>query len=123
MTCPRRFMRGVATVYVYIRTYTYILLYCAGAEPTCARAYAQVLCDDLYLLLRGKRSLNWGEPERAPHKRYSYARILYYILYIIYFYYGTSVTRNYIPSIAMNVNAKYSIAHSQLQIYTHACMY
>ena len=40
---------------------------------------------------------NWGEPERAPHKRYSHARILYYILlYIIY--YGTSVTRNYILS-------------------------
>ena len=26
----------------------------------------------------------WGEPERAPHKRYSYARILYYIFLLWY---------------------------------------
>ena len=26
---------------------------------------------------------NWGEPERAPHERYSYARILYYILLLL----------------------------------------
>ena len=32
---------------------------------------------------------NWGEPEWAPHKRYSCARIIYY--------YGTSVTRNICP--------------------------
>ena len=42
---------------------------------------------------------NWGEPERAQHKRN---------------YYGTSVTRNYIPSKALwNINAKYCIAHSR----------
>ena len=55
------------------------LIYSSPTEPFSAQA-------------RPKQALHvtsiWGEPERAPHKRYSHARILY----------GTSVTRNYILS-------------------------
>ena len=48
------------------------------------------------LVSRSQTRVHWGEPERAPHERYSYARIIYYII-LYYYYYGTSVTRNYIP--------------------------
>ena len=49
----------------------------------------------------------WGEPERAPHKRYSYVRILYYILL---WYVGHA---KYMPSYgSMDISAKYAIAHS-----------
>ena len=37
----------------------------------------------------GVKGINWGEPERAPHKRFRCARILYVcyiVIYIIYIY-------------------------------------
>ena len=45
------------------------------------------------LVLRLLVTYNWGEPERAPHKRYSYI-----CANCIYIYYGTSVTRNICPA-------------------------
>ena len=51
----------------------------------------------------------WGEPERAPHKWYSCARILYY--HILLWYVGH--VKLYIPAmLSMDINAKYSIVHS-----------
>ena len=50
---------------------------------------------------------NWGEPERAPHKRYSCARIIYILLW----YVGHAKYMACISS--MDVNAKYCIAHSR----------
>ena len=49
---------------------------------------------------------NWGEPERAPHKRYSCARIIYYVLWYV------GHAKVYIQHGSMDINAKYSIAHS-----------
>ena len=37
----------------------------------------------------GRRSCNWGEPERAPHRRDKRSQSIYFV----YIYYGTSVTR------------------------------
>ena len=55
----------------------------------------------------GTPVINWGEPERAPHKRYSHAQILYYILYMV------RPSREIIyPVISTDINAKHSIAHS-----------
>ena len=52
---------------------------------------------------------NWGEPERAPHKRYSCARIVYYIILLWYVCHA-----KYMPSMhgSMDISVKYSIAHS-----------
>ena len=37
---------------------------------------------------------NWGEPERAPHRRVERSQSIYYYYYYYYYhYYGTYVTR------------------------------
>ena len=52
---------------------------------------------------------NWGETERAPHKQYSCARMIYY--YFILLWYVRHV-KLYTQHGSMSINAKYSIAHS-----------
>ena len=63
--------------------------------------------------LYGVQNYCWGEPERAPHKRYSYAQIVYIYIYILSWYIGHT---KYMPSMAlyMYISAKYSIVHSHV---------
>ena len=42
---------------------------------------------------------NWGEPERAPHKRYSCARIVYILLLLLLLWYVGHA--KYMPSMAL----------------------
>ena len=37
--------------------------------------------------------LNWGEPERAPHRRYNWTKSYMYYYYYYYYHYRTTVTR------------------------------
>ena len=54
-------------------------------------------------------TINWGEPERAPHKRYSCARIVY--IYILSWYIRHAKFMTCMHG-SMDINAKYSFAHS-----------
>ena len=56
----------------------------------------------------------WGEPERAPHKWYSCAQMIHYyiIYYILLWYVGHA--KLYPQHGSMNINAKYSIVHSNV---------
>ena len=49
---------------------------------------------------------NWGETERAPHKWYSCARMIYFILWYV------RHAKLYTQHGSMSINVKYSIAHS-----------
>ena len=58
---------------------------------------------------------NWGEPERAPHKRYSCAQIIYYILWYV------GHAKLYPQYGSMDISAKYSISHSHA--WATGCIY
>ena len=59
----------------------------------------------------------WGEPERAPHKRYSCARIIYYILLLLLLLWYVGHAKLYPQHGSMSINAKYSIAHSWICVH------
>jgi hypothetical protein len=80
------------------------MIHATGLARHLDKAFLKPILDNRSLNPYLGYELNWGEPERAPHKRYSCARIAYYD--------GTSVTRNIFPAWLMNISAKYSIAHS-----------
>ena len=72
----------------YVSLYFYSLL-----TASCSKLLLEAIVSKMLGCGILRTTYNWGEPERAPHKQYICAQILYY--------YGTSVTRNYIPSMAM----------------------
>ena len=58
--------------------------------------------------------INWGEPERAPHKWYSIAPIVYSYMFVWYVGHVRNVCQIYALHCTIGISAKYSIAHALL---------